>query len=112
MREVLGADSNLEVDHSFLVCAPKFSDAWDKWEAELKNGVGANEFLIVPMFPQYSESTVASVMDIFSQEMEKRVQIPSYKIISDFHTSKAFIDNSVIQIEKYLRSFKDAGGTC
>lgn len=109
LREVLGPESKLDVDHSFLICPPKFSDAWDKWESEIKNGVGAGEFLIVPMFPQYSESTVASVMDIFSQEMEKRVQIPSYKIISDFHCSKAFIDNSVIQIDKYLNSFKEAG---
>lgn len=95
-----------EVDHAFLLSDPRVSVVWDEWERDLKEkNDPATELLIIPMFPQYSESTIASGMDFFAGELKKRVKIPPFEFMTDFHRSKAFIDNSVAQIEKHLQLF-------
>jgi ferrochelatase len=98
----------VEVEHAFLLSSPTVSDVWDKWEREVLNGEeAATEILIIPMFPQYSESTIASGIDGFFKNLEKRVQIPPFKFMTNFHRSKAFIDNSVVMIDETLASHKN-----
>ena len=107
-RKVQGfLDPNLiEVKEAFLLSKPRISDLWDGWEEDLKNdNRPATRLMAIAMFPQYSESTVASGMDAFSRELETRVQIPPFEFIRDFHRSKAFIDNSIRQINLYLEKF-------
>lgn len=95
-----------EVDYAFLLSEPRVSDIWNKWEQDRQDSLdkSASRLLIIPMFPQYSESTIASGMDLFFKELERRVQIPTFEIWTHFHDSKAFIDSSVRQIRKYIAS--------
>ncbi len=101
----------VEVEYAFLLSRPTVADVWDQWEREVEVGAegAATELLIIPMFPQYSESTIASGMDGFFGVLKKRVQIPPFKFLTNFHRSNAFIDNSVLQIDKFLKGFKDSG---
>ncbi|WP_164848394.1 ferrochelatase [Halobacteriovorax sp. HLS] len=100
----------VEVNHAFLLSSPTVAEVWDEWERELETSTSAaTELLIIPMFPQYSESTIASGMDGFFANLKTRVQIPPFKFMTNFHRSKAFIDNSVIMIDEWLKSFKNAG---
>lgn len=95
----------VEVEYAFLLTSPTVSDVWDKWESDLENTKdAATELLIIPMFPQYSESTIASGIDGFFKNLESRVQIPPFKFMTNFHRSKAFIDNSVSMIDELLSS--------
>lgn len=94
-------DEDIEVDVAFILSNPRFSDIWDKWESE-DPSVRAEKWIIIPMFPQYSEATTASVKDCFFHEMKKRSQIPAFEFISNFHTSKAFIENSARKINETL----------
>jgi ferrochelatase len=106
VRDKLTTDK-VEVNHAFLLSSPTVSDVWDDWERELKETeTAATEILIIPMFPQYSESTIASGIDGLFRNIEKRVQIPPFKVMTNFHRSKAFIDNSVIMVDEWLKSFK------
>tara|TARA_R110002072_G_scaffold64203_4_gene159603 strand:+ start:45395 stop:47815 length:2421 start_codon:yes stop_codon:yes gene_type:complete len=99
-----------EVNHAFLLSSPRIKDVWDEWEDDLKNKENpANKLLAIAMFPQYSTSTVASGMDVFADELGRRVKIPPFEFITDFHLSHAYIDNSVLQVEKYLKKFKEEG---
>lgn len=100
----------IEVESAFLLSEPRVSDVWDKWERELDEAENpARDLFVIPMFPQYSESTIASGIDALGKEIGGRVRIPNLKIMTDFHKSKAFIDNSVRQINDYLKKWKDEG---
>ncbi|MDD4973123.1 MAG: ferrochelatase [Bacteriovorax sp.] len=96
----------VEVNHAFLLSSPRVSDVWDEWE---KDPNPAAKLKIIQMFPQFSEATIASGFDALGSEIKKRVMIPEISLVTDFHTSKAFIDNSILQIETFLASFKEKG---
>lgn len=96
----------VEVNHAFLLSTPRVSEVWDDWE---KDPNPATKLKVIPMFPQYSESTIASGIDGLAHVIKSRVKIPELSIVTNFHTSKAFIDNSVAQIDQYLENFKAKG---
>jgi ferrochelatase len=97
---------NIEVEHAFLLSTPRISDIWDKWEAD---PVPANKLKVISLFPQYSEATSASGFDALGNEIKKRVRIPEISVVTNFHLSRAFIDNSVAKIDEYLLQFKTSG---
>ena len=99
----------VEVNHAFLLSPPFIHDVYDSWEEDLKNGTGATKLLVVPMFPQYSESTIASGIDALAKEIGKRVKIPTFEVITNFHRTHAFINNSVVQIDKKIRDLRADG---
>lgn len=96
----------VEVNHAFLLSEPRVSKVWDDWEADPNP---ATKLKVIPMFPQYSESTIASGIDGLSHVIKSRVKIPEISVMTNFHTSKAFIDNSAAQIDAYLAKFKAQG---
>jgi ferrochelatase len=65
--------------------------------------------MVIPLFPQYSESTIASGIDALAGELSKRVKIPTFEVITNFHRTHAFIDNSVRRVDAKLKELKDAG---
>ncbi len=100
----------IEVNHAFLLSSPRVRDVWDAWEQDLESSQApATRLVILSLFPQYSESTVASSMDGFFHELIQRVKIPPFEFLTNFHKSKAFIDNSVVQIDKFLNQWKKQG---
>jgi ferrochelatase len=96
----------VEVNHAFLLAEPRVSEVWDDWE---KDPNPATKLKVIPMFPQYSESTIASGIDGLAHVIKSRVKIPEISIVTNFHTSKAFIDNSARQIDLYLEKFRANG---
>jgi ferrochelatase len=103
----------IEINHAFLLSHPRVKDVWNSWERDLKESDHpATRLMAIPMFPQYSEATIASGMDGFAKELSTRVKIPPFEFFTDFHRAKCFIDCSVNQMNKYLKKFKeDDGGT-
>lgn len=96
----------VEVNHAFLLSEPRVSEVWDDWE---KDPNPATKLKVIPMFPQYSESTIASGLDGLAHVYKTRVKIPEISVVTNFHTTKAFVDNSVRQIDNYLLKFKEQG---
>ncbi len=96
----------VEVNHAFLLSEPRVSEVWDNWE---KDPNPATKLKVIPMFPQYSESTIASGLDGLAHVYKTRVKIPEISVVTNFHTTRAFIDNSAKQIDKYLLKFKEQG---
>ncbi|POB14246.1 ferrochelatase [Halobacteriovorax sp. DA5] len=94
---------HIEVEHAFLLCEPKVADVYAKWEAELdERRDPAQKLIVIPMFPQYSESTIASGIDFFGKLLETKVRIPNFEVITNFHRLHAFIDNSIAKINEKL----------
>ena len=96
----------VEVNHAFLLSTPRVSEVWDDWENDPNP---ATKLKVIPMFPQYAEATIASGLDALAGEIKKRVKIPEISVVTNFHTSKAFIDNSARQIDKFLEELKQKG---
>ena len=99
----------VEVNHAFLLSPPYVNEIYDSWEDDLKKGVGATKLLVIPMFPQYSESTIASGIDALAKELSKRVKIPTFEVITNFHRTHAFIDNSVKQVDSKISELQKIG---
>ena len=72
----LDPDGYVEVNHAFLLSPPFIHEVYDSWEEDLKNGTGATKLMVIPMFPQYSESTIASGIDALAKELGKTSQDP------------------------------------
>lgn len=99
-------DENLEINHAFLLSTPRIGNVLDAWEWEDFH-TRAQKVLVLPQFPQYSEATIGSVVDTVSKEFKKRVNLPSFSVVNSYHTSKAFIENSVRKIEESLQAHPD-----
>ncbi len=102
-------DGYVEVNHAFLLSPPFVNEVYDSWEQDLKNGNGATKLLVIPMFPQYSESTIASGVDALAKELSKRVKIPNFEVITNFHRTHAFIDNSVELVDAKIKELNSRG---
>lgn len=50
------------------------------------------EIIILPLYPQYSSTTTASVFDAIEAVMRNWRHIPSWQFISDYHAHDAYID--------------------
>ncbi len=84
-----------EIKSAYVLSSPRVEEVLGKDDQ-------CDNVLIIPLYPQFSESTTASVVDRVFAAFKKRHKIPTFKILSSFHKSKAFIDNSVLQIEKVI----------
>jgi ferrochelatase len=86
----------------FLVCEPRAGTVFSEWES-LPYESRPNKLLVLPQFPQYSESTTASVFDVLGGMLKNRVNLPEIIFVNSFHNLKAFIDLSVKKIEEHLK---------
>lgn len=99
-------DSNLELNHVFLLSNPRANEVLDAWEQE-DVYTRAQRVLVLPQFPQYSESTIASVVDALGGEFKKRVNLPTFTVVNSYHRSRAFIDHSVRKIRESINANPD-----
>lgn len=77
-------DSNLELNHIFLLSEPRATSVIDQWEQEDIH-TRAKRVLILPQFPQYAESTIGAVVDAVGGDLKHRVNIPSFSVVHSFH---------------------------
>lgn len=61
----------------------------DKLRDLKKQGVA--EIVVVPLYPQYSSTTTASIFDIVADEFVEWRHMPGLRFISDFHQHPAYI---------------------
>ena len=99
-------DPNLEINHAFLLASPRAGEVIDEWEKEDVH-TRANRVIVMPQFPQYAESTIASVVDALGGDFKKRVNLPTFTVVNSYHRSIAFIDHSVRKIKESLDAQPD-----
>ena len=51
----------------------------------------------------------SSDLDALAKELSKRVKIPTFEVITNFHRTHAFIDNSVNQVDTKLDELTKQG---
>ncbi|ASF46785.1 ferrochelatase [Methylovulum psychrotolerans] len=52
---------------------------------------GIEEVLVLPLYPQYSSTTTASIYDDLVKELDQWRHLPSFRFISDYHQHPAYI---------------------
>lgn len=91
---------HLEVKSGFLLSYPNFDDLLNYWESHRDD---YDRLIVIPQFPQYSESTIAAGYDAWNRSLNNRVVIPSFEFVSHYHRLKSFINLSVRNINDKIK---------
>lgn len=93
-----------EVHAGFILSEPRLKGIFDKW-TNSKENLSETKFLILPQYPQYSGTTVASCYDQLENCFYNRTNLPTLEVVSNYHRLKAYIDLSVEQIEHQIQKY-------
>ncbi len=74
---------------------PSLSRVLDELE---RDGVG--RVLVVPVYPQFSTTTVATVMDALARHIQERHDQLEYRIVRDFHDDPGYVEACATLIEQ------------
>lgn len=89
------------VKYAMSYSAPFIADVLESFEV-----AGIDSLTIIPLYPQYSTTTVGSVVDDINQFYYKRARIPALHIITDFCDSEAYIRVLSEKIKREYNKFK------
>ena len=68
--------------------------------SELKRG-GARKILVLPLYPQYSGPTTASVCDAVYRWSQKTRSLPEFRFVNRYHDDSGYIDALTKRIKDY-----------
>jgi ferrochelatase len=77
---------------------PSIDDAVDRLLSS-----GARRLLVIPMYPQYSGTTTASVIDAVARKMNKLRWVPETRFINQYHDEAGYIDALVASIRDFWK---------
>ncbi|MBT8103543.1 MAG: ferrochelatase [Gammaproteobacteria bacterium] len=75
---------------------PSISDAVDRLLAK-----DATRLLVLPMYPQYSGTTTASVVDAVARKLSRLRWIPETRFINQYHDEQGYIDSLAASIREF-----------
>lgn len=67
------------------------------------NAAGARRVMVLPLFPQYSGTTTASVMDAVGEEFSRWRWVPELRFIADYHAEARYIEALARSVEAYWK---------
>ena len=62
--------------------------------------VGITDVIVLPLYPQYSSTTTASIYDDLTKELKQWRHLPSFQFISDYHQDSHYIAAVAASIEQ------------
>lgn len=75
---------------------------------EVLRAAGAHRILVLPMYPQYSATTTASIFDAVTAEMRDWRWLPELRFINHYHDDPAYIAALADSARQYRSEFGDA----
>jgi ferrochelatase len=66
-------------------------------------GAGADDLLVIPMFPQYCGATTGAVFDQVSAVLTRERRVPGVRFLSDYHVHAAYIDALAASVAEHRR---------
>ena len=81
----------LDPHHVAVSYAMSYSDPHIARQLQAFKEQGIKQYIILPLYPQYSSTTTASVYDSVIKEFNRWRHIPSFKFISDYHENPTYI---------------------
>ncbi len=98
VQKILGErrDGNVNVELAMSYGDPSIDDAIDSLLAK-----GARRLLVLPMYPQYSGTTTASVIDAVAKKLKKLRWVPETRFINQYHDEAGYIDALAASIREF-----------
>lgn len=84
------------VDYAMRYGQPSVASAVDRLLQ-----AGARKLLVLPLYPQYSASTVASTFDALAQDFTQRRWLPELRFITHYHDYPPFIEAAANRIQRH-----------
>ena len=72
-------------------------------------GQGVDDIVVLPLYPQYSSTTTASIYDDVVKELNQWRHLPSFTFISDYHEHDAYISAIADTVKSARQSQGDNG---
>jgi ferrochelatase len=69
---------------------------------------GLTRLLVLPLYPQYSATTTASVFDAVTAELSRWRRVPQFRFIDGYHADPAYLD-AVAESIRAQRTVQDPG---
>ncbi len=80
-------NTGTEVAYALTYSEPVLSDAVDSMRSK-----GIDKILVLPLYPQYSATTTASIYDQLATYVKRKRNLPAIQIIRDYHNHPLYID--------------------
>jgi ferrochelatase len=97
VAEKLGSQ-NVVVDYAMSYGEPSIPNQLRQFKEK-----GVTEIIVLPLYPQYSSTTTASVYDALIDELKSLWHLPSFRFISDYHQNERYISALAESIESAWR---------
>ena len=98
LNERYGNDVRL-IDYAMRYGKPLLSEKLQHLKQQ-----GIAEITILPLYPQYSSTTTASVFDVVSAELSSWRHLPSLRFVSDYHQNPVYIAAIADSIRRHWQS--------
>ncbi len=89
---------NIIVDYAMSYGEPQISTQLKQFKTQ-----GVTDLVILPLYPQYSSTTTASVYDAVVKELNKWWHLPNFRFISDYHQNECYIDTLAESVQNAWR---------
>jgi ferrochelatase len=96
VRARLAHRANVHVALGMTYGEPSIASAIDNLQA-----LGARRLLVLPLYPQYSGTTTASVFDAVSNKLQTMRWIPEARFINQYHDADGYIQALASSIREY-----------
>ncbi|WP_020482623.1 ferrochelatase [Methylomonas sp. MK1] len=78
--------------HLSIDCAMRYGKPALREKLQNFQKQGVHEIVILPLYPQYSSTTTASIFDVVAEEFVSWRHMPGLHFISDFHQHPSYIE--------------------
>jgi len=68
---------------------------------EQLHGAGARRIVVLPLYPQYSGTTTASVFDAATRNLSRRRWVPELRFITHYHDEPGYIASLAASVREY-----------
>ncbi|MEO8459398.1 MAG: ferrochelatase [Dokdonella sp.] len=88
----------VEIRYAMRYGAPDMATVMSEFKAP-----SPRSLVVLPLFPQYSAATTASVFDSLSAELRRWRSVPDLQFIADYHNDEGYIDALAGSVEAHWR---------
>lgn len=98
INDTLNADPGDEyaVELAMSYGSPSIPDALERLYSQ-----GVSRIVVLPLYPQYSGTTTASIFDAVTRCLSKRRYVPELRFINQYHDAPEFIEAHAANIREY-----------
>ncbi|MBK8816376.1 MAG: ferrochelatase [Methylococcaceae bacterium] len=75
-----------------VACAMRYGAPSIAGQLKLFKQEGIENIIVLPLYPQYSSTTTASIYDDVVKELNRWRHLPSFQFIADYHRHESYID--------------------